>query len=109
MDLKTVKKSADVALTGVTTELEVVDGHVARVKITDANGRSVFIRHTGYSLEVMVPAPPKMVERFQVKGSIKGIDFCERFETEFAARQRIDEIGPDNEVTPEKIEIQEEV
>lgn len=82
------------------------------VRIIDNDGGLLVVQASpwGSGLDVLVPAPPKKVERWTVKGKIKGIAFCELFNEEHQALARMrdfDMPGEDVEVAMNKIEVEE--
>lgn len=95
MNMKTVKKASEITLTDITISFTTKDGQITGVVFGDCEGRSVTVQNNGWSsgLEVLVPAPPAMVKRWQVSGKLRGISFDETFDEEHKALARMTEIG----------------
>lgn len=109
-----IKRSEDVELTGISVELALTEhGTVQDLTLRDEAGHELRIR-SQYGIEVQVPAKPKMVDRFALSGSIPGIrdDVLEYFETESAARHRMESIDEklriDTNLKVEAVRITEE-
>jgi hypothetical protein len=108
MNLKTVKKQEEVRLMGIAADVEFKDGHATGLILRDAGGGVLVVRMSQYSsLDVLVPAPPKMVERHRIAGKLKGIEFSELFETEYEAQNRLRDLEVSG-VQIEKVSVPEE-
>jgi hypothetical protein len=108
MNLKSVKKQDEVKLAGIVVEVEFKDSMPTGVVLRDVAGGALVVRAGQYSgLDVMVPAPPKMVERFRIAGAVKGIKFVELFESEYAASSRLVDLEVSG-VQIEKVSVPEE-
>ena len=108
MKMKSAKKASDIILAGVRVELDTKDGNPIGVTITDENGKFLRVSYTGWGLDFLVPEPPKMVERFQVAGRLKGIAFDETIDDETKALARVQELGVEADpIEMKKIEIAE--
>jgi hypothetical protein len=91
MNLVTVKKDSDIKLAGVTAEIERADGNIRAVVLKDAAGGMVVIRGD-YGVSVQVPAPPTMVKKWKLTGSLKGLKYEEFFDSKYSADVRATEL-----------------
>lgn len=90
MNMATVKKDSEIKLDGVTVEVTRKDGGAVAVTVRDCVGGVLLVQLGQYGgLDVMVPAPPEKVTRWEVTGKIKGIAFRELFKEEYKALGRI--------------------
>lgn len=111
MNMKTVKKHSEIILAGIAIEMHVKDGTTIGLTLKDASGSLVTVQRDSYGLgvDVLIPAPPKMVKRHQVKGKIKGVAFCELFDESYLAIARVNELGVDADpIEVTEVEIPEE-
>jgi hypothetical protein len=93
MKLVTIKNANEVKLAGITCEFETRDGAMRSVTLRDAEGNMLRVAHADYAMHVLRVAPVKMVKRFRLTGKLLGVaDVNEDFETEYAARERLQEI-----------------
>lgn len=110
MNLKSIKKDSDAKLSGITIDIDRVDGSVRRVSLRDDKGGLVVIQGD-YGVSVSVPEPPKMVKQWRIEGALKGLKFCELFEAKWDAETRLRELGAvdeeGNELQPVEVEIPE--
>lgn len=94
MKFKSTKKASDIALDGITVELDVVDSAVKAITLTDPKGSIVRIAHRDYSsMYVEVPAPPELVKRWKLSGHVLSLPVDKLFDTEYDAndeRQRLE-------------------
>ena len=110
MNTKIVKKASEITLDGITVELHIVDAVTKGITLRDAKGFVLTVANNGWGsgVDILVPAPPVMVKRFQVAGTLKGIEFREVFEEEYKALARVTELGPDADpIEMKQIEIAE--
>ena len=113
MNMQTVKKESEIKLDGLKVEITRKDGTAMGITLRDGNGGTLVIQSNGWGngIDVLVPAPPKKVDRWAVKGSIKGVAFCELFDEEHKALTRMrdfDMPGEDVTVAMNKVEVDEE-
>lgn len=92
MKWETVKSAKDVVLEGLSFEIDKTDSSLNSVTISDAAGNQFRVRMSSYSMYLEVPAKPKMVEKFAVKGSVLGLDVNEQFDNEYEAGKRKEEL-----------------
>lgn len=109
---KTVKKDSEINIPGVRVEVDRQDGGVRAITIFDC-GYGTLLRvasQSGYTnLDLMIPEPPKMVEKFHVTGTVLGLAFEEDYDTEYQAKDRIaDVISHDGTAVFSKVEVPEE-
>ena len=84
------QKASDVSLTGINVELEHHGHSLSAVTFRHPDGGLVKVAIDSYNLKVLVPAPPKMVEKYRLSGKFAGlVDVCEDFDDEFDAKQRL--------------------
>lgn len=96
MKLKSTKKAADIALEGIKVELDVVDGSVKAVVLTDAKGSFVRIAHRDYSsMCVEVPAPPEIEKKFKLSGSVLGLPVEKMFDQKYEAEEERNRLESD--------------
>jgi hypothetical protein len=95
MNTKRVKKDSEIVLERVNIAIDRKDGTINRITFTDVKGNIVVVDGTGWGtgFDVLVLAPVAMVKRHQVSGKLKGIAFCETYESEHEALARVTEIG----------------
>lgn len=117
MKQQSAKRSSDVRLSGVSVEFVVRDGSIAEVRLTDDVGNECTITAANsYSttLNVYVPATPKMVKKARLSGVIMGVSVSEDFEEQYEAERRLKEIdenlrdGSATELKVEEIEVPED-
>lgn len=101
-----VKHNSEVELAGVTVEIDKTDTTLNCITLTDANGNTARIRMSSYSMYLEVPAKPKLVKKFAVKGTFRGIDVNEVFDNQYQAEDRSAELDREVEVT--EVEVPEE-
>lgn len=89
---KSIKKASDITLAGVTAAMELRDGTVHAVTLTDASGKQLRVTVDSYMLKVFVPEPPKKEQRFRVEGTAAGLPVSEDFEQRYAADERVREL-----------------
>lgn len=107
MNFKTVKKGSDVVLAGIKVELELRDGQPRVLLLRDIDGHVVQVT-SDYGIAVSVEAPPKLVARYRVKGSVGALAFDEMFQHEWQAKGRLGELGVSEETSPiEKVLVEE--
>lgn len=89
MELNKAKSAADVKLEGLLVEFERHDGNLKAVLLTDASGRRVKIAvDSYYSMDVLIPSPPKKVTKFRLTGEVLGMKLEELYETKPPAQRR---------------------
>lgn len=95
-----VKHPAEIQLEGVTVEMETVDDSLQSVTITDVKGNVLKLAMISYTLYAQIPAPPKMVKRYAVQGTVLtlpvDLQFAHRHEAENAADHFRRGTSPDN-------------
>lgn len=113
--LQEAKRASQIQLDGIAVELITNDhDHPQELILRDAAGHEVRCRYTGFSLGIFVPAPPKLVERWAVRGKIPGVRdaVLEYFEDEYSATRRRDQLAElvrvDAELEVAKVSIPEE-
>jgi hypothetical protein len=112
MNFQTAKKPSDVNLEGIAIEFDVRDGCLVAVDLTDGKGGHFRIAKTDYSsIGAFVPAKPKLVEKWALRGTFFGLKVDELFADEWSAKQRADELGyadgSKGVCTVEKVEVPE--
>jgi hypothetical protein len=107
MNFKTIKQASEIKLSGIVAELEKKDGIIAGVTLRDSAGGMLVVKVNNYSVEVLVPAPPKLVRRYRVRGALADVQVDELFEHDFSAKARITELELGANVEPEKVLVEE--
>ncbi len=95
MKFTDAKNEHDITLTGViSAEIEWHDKTAKAITFSDREGHVVKIAGQ-YGIDILVPAPPTMVEVWRVSGRIPGIQdaVLEYFEYEHRARDRVATLG----------------
>lgn len=93
MNMINVKKDAEIVIDGYTAEVERVDNSVHGIIIKDKNCAVVLaVRKADYSINVLVPAPPKLIKKFRLAGALKGIKYEEFFDDKYSADMRATEL-----------------
>jgi hypothetical protein len=107
MNLKTVKTESDIQLAGIRVEIVNTDAAHSAFILRDDKGGYVEFRRTDWAFAAYVPAPPKMVDRWRIGGTVKKLAFAEDFETEAEALARVEELQPDMTCVPVKVQVPE--
>ena len=97
MNWETIKTSKDAVLEGVSIEIDKSDSSTTSVILTDVNGLKLRVRLDSYSMKVEVPAKPKTEKKWELKGEFKGLPVEEKFDSEYEAKSRRDELEYGNE------------
>lgn len=92
MKFQTIKKDSEVFLNGVNVSIDRVDNSLRSITLTDDVGNVVKVQIASYSMEILVPAAPKMVEKFMLKGNVCGLIVNEQFDDKYSAENRKNEI-----------------
>ena len=93
MNMDNVKKDSDIKLpAGLTSEVERHDGNARRVTIRDSSGAVVLVVAGDYGVSILVPSPPKMVKKFRLAGTLKGLKYEENFDDKYSAEVRATEL-----------------
>ena len=113
MNLVSIKRTADMQLKGVTIDAEWRDKQLARVTLTDADGKRVHFALENYCVRAYVNAPPEKKTAHVVEGVVPtlGTPIREEFDDPFAASNRKHELEmagaiENAAVVVEEIEIQ---
>lgn len=107
MNMKTAKTPAEIKLAGVTIEFERADSQLRAVIIRDTAGGMLRIAKSGsYDMEALIPAPPRLVARYRVRGEVAGVPIDETFAHDYQATARIIELGL-AKTEPEKLLVEE--
>lgn len=89
MKWETLKGSLSAQFPTLAIHLEHHNGNLKAIEISAPGGGAVKIVEEYGSLKLMVPAKPKMVDRWALTGLLLGVTpFHELFESEFDASQR---------------------
>lgn len=91
MNLISAKKNSDIQLPGLCADIERIDGAIKTITLS-CGDKVVVIRADWSGLIVSVPAPPKMVKRWRLSGSFKGLKVDESFETMSEATARMEDL-----------------
>lgn len=110
MRFKTVKKTSDIKLEGITIDADFVDGTLKRLGLIDKNGNRLQLSDRGYSsLAAEVPAPPEMATKYRLSGKVAGVQMQPAtFEYESEALEeklRIQGEGTETDLAVEPIEV----
>lgn len=88
MNLITIKSLDQAKLDGINITWEKHDSSVRAVTFTDKAGNSVTVANPGsYAshVNILVPEPPKMEDRYVLHGTVAGIEIKKAFESEHEA------------------------
>lgn len=92
MNWKSVKGEKEVEeVYGKPIEFEKEDGNIKSVTITAENGKKLRFANSGYGygVSVFVPAPPKMVDKYKLSGTINELPIQDEFlEDAYEAEKR---------------------
>lgn len=112
-----IKKSSEINLAGVTTEVDFANGNATCVTIVDSTGRKVRIEEGKYcGLRILVPEPPKKIKQYRVTatfpesmglGTVKR-DFSDKYSAEALVAAFNDEVRSAIASTVEEVEVFEE-
>lgn len=108
MKWQTIKTAGDISLDGVKAEIEMHNGSVKSIELTDAKGARVKACLDSYSLSVLIPAKPEMKDAALLKGEFRGLPVKELFDHDYEARDRMREITgghDDGSLTIEKVKV----
>jgi hypothetical protein len=96
MKLELLKKIPADLLPGLTLDSEFRDGQLKAIEIFDGDGALVakIAACDSYemSVKVFVPAKPKLVDKWTVRGSVLGLPVDEQFENQWDANNRKGEL-----------------
>ena len=92
MKWDTVKHSEQIKLSGVDVHLDEVNGAIVGVTVSQPDGAQLRVCKHDYSISVLVPAAPTMVERYRVKGKIHEVPVDEIIDGEYEAKRRAQEL-----------------
>lgn len=94
MNLVSIKRTDDMKLEGVQIEAEWRDKQLARVTLTDANGKIVHFALENYCVRAYVQAPPEKKQAHVVTGAVPtlGTPIREEFDDAYAATVRKHEL-----------------
>lgn len=115
MRLASVKKDSQLKLTGITFDTVWHNDSLSMCTLRDGSGNVVQFAIESYSMKVLVPAQPKMVDRHKLHGTVAGIAVEHLFESEWDATQAKSDYESkvarpeDAELTVEKVQIPEDV
>lgn len=112
MDLVTAKVASDVKLSGVKVEFERNDNQVVSIKITDDAGEFAVIKaQSSYShnLSVLTKAPPRMEDKFALRGEFAGVKVFKIFDSKYEAESAMSQFGcgADLRIDPISVEVDE--
>jgi hypothetical protein len=96
MNWEMVKASKDAMLDGIEVEIDKTDSSVTSITFTDKSGAKLRARLDSYSLRLEIPAKPKTEKKWALKGEFKGLPVDEKFDSEYAAQSRRDDLDYDN-------------
>lgn len=99
-------KPSEVKLEGVTLDIDQTNNSITAITAKDASGNQVKFSLDSYNLYILVPAAPKMVKKWALRGEYKGLQVDELFEYEHEANSRRYELG--DELTVSEVEVPEE-
>lgn len=108
MKWQTIKTASEITLDGIKAEIEMHNGSVKSVELTDAKGGRLKACLDSYSLSILIPAKPEMKDAYLLKGEFRGLSVKELFEQEYEAKQRLRDItdgGDENALTIEKVKV----
>lgn len=108
MNWDNIKGVGDIALDGIKAEIEMHNGSVKSIELSDGKGGRLKASLDSYSLCLLVPAKPKMKDAHLLKGEFRGLPVKELFEQEYEAKQRLREItdgSDDGALTIEKVKV----
>ena len=86
-----VKSPSDIALNGVTVELDWTNNNIVGLKVIDEAGNVLRVTKGDYSeMRVLVP---QTVEKYRLQGTVFDSPFQQDFDDEYAAENRKNEFG----------------
>ena len=89
-------KPGAVKLAGVTVEARMLESACQSIELTDAAGGRLLISSTTWGgFEVYIPAPPTMVDRYRLSGTLRGLAVCEDFQSRSEADRRREALAED--------------
>lgn len=94
MNLVSIKRTDDMQLKGITIDAEWRDKQLARVTLTDAEGKRVHFALENYCVRAYINAPPEKKKVHVVTGTVPtlGTPIREEFDDQFTAKSRADEL-----------------
>jgi hypothetical protein len=91
----TKKEQSSLMLAGVTIEVDFVNESAKAIMLRDSEGRMLRVASDSEysSLSLLVPQPPKMVDKWKLAGVVLGLKVEEFFDDEWAAKNRLDSLS----------------
>ena len=84
-----ITKDSDIDLPGVEVEVDRIDNGIRAVTLRAGDKLVRFVEKSSYeTLEVLVPARPKLKDAYLLTGTILGIPVSEAYEYDFEANSR---------------------
>lgn len=108
MKFKSVKKSSEVVLAGIKADLDIVDGVVKGITLTDAKGSIVRVCERAYNMYVEIPAPPETEKKHKLSGTVLGLPVEKLYDHDFQAndeKRRLSGAVIDAELTVEEVQV----
>jgi len=90
---KTVKKASEIVLAGVKVDLDVVDGSVKGLTLTDINGSVLRVSDRAYNMFIEIPAPPETETKFKLSGTVLNLPVEKLFDQEYDAECEKDRLS----------------
>lgn len=111
MNFITAKKhQIENAIPGLKIETQYADTSLFELAIYDGAGNLIVVRSPYSNLQVLVKAPPKMVEKFRLFGTYRGLKVEEVFDSQYEAEDRQNEItgfSSDHNLGIESIQVED--
>lgn len=114
MKLQTIKSESQLVLKGIRFDVLWTDNSITQVSATDDDGNLVVFKVESYNFKAMVKAPPKMVKKHLLVGTVAGMSvenfYEDKYEAEEAKREHERMVSSDEYCTLEikPVEVAEE-
>jgi hypothetical protein len=92
MQWETSKTASSLKLDGITIETDFTGTSFNSLILTDANGRKIRVRTTGYSTYLEIPATPATEKKHVLSGTLRGLPVNEVFDDQWSADKRRDDL-----------------
>ena len=112
MKFAAISKNLVPKLKGITIDIDSVNDQPKILTLIDSDGNLVRVGDLGgySSLLITVAAPPKMVKKYKLAGSLKGLAVEELFEEKYLADDRMRELAglaSDSDLAITEVEVEE--
>jgi len=112
MKFAIAKTAQECQLRGVRVEIEKVDTTTRAVTLTDADGKVLRIERGqtyGSDINVLIPQPFDVEERWLVKYEIDGVEIKKFFDSDYNAQSHAEKLDRDHSIKAERTHVKVQV